>query len=110
MLIQLVSIQVLPGHRDRFIEAFRINWEGARTEPRNLRFDLLCDPDDENSFTVYEIFADLDALKAHGQTAHYRRCIEMITPITTGQRSKRYYQPVLVEPAPPAGRATGPSS
>lgn len=105
MLIQLVSIEVLPGHREAFLEAFRINWKGTRQEPGNLRFDLLCDPDDENSFTVYEIFTGLDALKAHGQTDHYRTCIDMITPITTGRRSKRYFQPELVEDTPPAGRS-----
>lgn len=104
MLIQLVSIDVLPGHRDRFIEAFRINWEGTRTEPGNLRFDLLCDPEDENRFTVYEVFTGPEALKAHGSTEHYRRCIELITPITTGRRTKRYFQPALIEPEPPKGR------
>ncbi len=104
MLVQLVSIEVLPGHRDEFIEAFRINWEGTRQEPGNLRFDLLCDSEDQNRFTVYEIFTGVEALKAHGQTPHYRACIEKITPITTGQRSKRYFQDVLVEPHPPEGR------
>ncbi|MCF3974257.1 antibiotic biosynthesis monooxygenase [Paracoccus salsus] len=104
MLIQLVSIEVLPGHRDDFLEAFRINWQGTQREPGNLRFDLLCDPEDDNRFTVYEIFIDEDALKAHGQTDHYRRCIERITPITTGQRTKRYFRPALVEDTPPAGR------
>lgn len=104
MLVQIVSIQVMPGHREAFIEAFRINWEGTRNEPGNLRFDLLVDPEDENSFTVYEVFTGPDALKLHGQTEHYRRCIELITPITTGQRSKRYFQPVLIEDTAPAGR------
>ena len=54
MLIQLVRIRVQPGHRNTFIAAFTLNCEGTRKEPGNLRFDLLCDPDDENSFSVYE--------------------------------------------------------
>lgn len=110
MLIQLVMIDVRPGTRDTLIEAFRINCEGTRREPGNLRFDLLCDPDDENSFTVYEVFTGVEALKQHGQTEHYRRCVEMITPITIGQRGKRYFQPVLVEDSPPAGRQSMKSS
>ncbi|MDB6179235.1 antibiotic biosynthesis monooxygenase [Paracoccus sp. Z330] len=104
MFVQIVSIQVIPGHRDAFIEAFRINCEGTAQEPGNLRFDLLADPDDENSFTVYEVFSSRDALRQHGQTEHYRRCIELITPITTGQRSKRYFHPVIVEDTAPSGR------
>ena len=62
--------------------------EGAR---------LLCDPSDENRFSIYEIFAGPDALEAHRQTAHYRTCVQMIDPITTGPRSKQFFQPVLVE-------------
>lgn len=99
MLIQLVSVEVIPGQRDRFIEAMRINREGTRREPGNLRFDLLCDPSDENRFSIYEIFTGPDALEAHRQTAHYRTCVQMIDPITTGPRSKQFFQPVLVEPA-----------
>lgn len=104
MFVQIVSITVIPGHRDEFIEAFRINWEGTQHEAGNLRFDLLCDPEDENSFTVYEVFADREALKSHGQTEHYRRCIELITPITAATRSKRFFDPVLVEDTAPAAR------
>ncbi len=97
MLIQLVQIQVQPGQRDAFIDAFRINWQGARSEPGNIRFDLLCDPEDENSFSVYEVFQDEAALDVHRGTEHYRKCIELIDPLTVGRRSKRFFAPVLVE-------------
>ena len=33
MLIQMVSINVKPGHAAEFLEAFRINYEGTRQEP-----------------------------------------------------------------------------
>ncbi|MFT4014299.1 MAG: antibiotic biosynthesis monooxygenase [Paracoccus sp. (in: a-proteobacteria)] len=97
MLIQLVQIEVRPGARDAFIQAFRINYEGARTEPGNIRFDLLCDPEDENRFSVYEIFQDQAALEAHLTTPHYRQCIELIDPLCASRRSKRLFAPVLVE-------------
>ncbi len=97
MLVQLVNIRVKPGHRDEFVEAFRINLEGSRQEPGNLRFDLLCDPEDENNFFVYEIFRDADALEAHRGTVHYRTCVDAIDPITVGSRTKRYFDPVVVE-------------
>lgn len=97
MLIQLVQIEVRPGQRKAFIEAFQINWQGAKSEPGNIRFDLLCDPQDENSFSCYEIFADEAALDAHRATEHYRKCIEQIAPLTMGRRSKRFFAPVLIE-------------
>ncbi|AGT10728.1 antibiotic biosynthesis monooxygenase [Paracoccus aminophilus] len=99
MLIQLVRIEVKPGHRDTFLEAFTINCEGTRKEPGNLRFDLLCDPEDENKFSVYEIFRDEAALDEHRKTPHYRTCVEMIDPITVGGRRKDFFLPVLVETA-----------
>ncbi|MDS9467054.1 antibiotic biosynthesis monooxygenase [Paracoccus sp. MBLB3053] len=97
MRIQLVEIEVRPGSRDAFIEAFRINWDGARNEAGNIRFDLLCDPENENRFSVYEIFENEAALDAHRGTDHYRECIRLIDPLTLGRRSKRFFSPVLVE-------------
>lgn len=97
MLIQLVQIEVLPGQRQAFIDAFRLNWQGSQTEAGNIRFDLLCDPDDENLFSVYEIFQDEAALDVHRGTAHYRQCIAAIDPLCAAKRSKRFFTPVLVE-------------
>lgn len=98
MLVQIVHIQVLPGRREAFIDVFRRNWQGTRNEPGNLRFDLLCDPGDENSFSVYEVFEDEAALDRHRATPHYRDCIAAIEPLTQGSRSKRFLKPVLLEP------------
>lgn len=97
MLVQLVQIQIRPGLRAAFLEAFHENWKGSRDEPGNIRFDLLCDPQDDHSFTVYEIFRDEAALEAHRATVHYRRCVEAIGPMQTGQRSKRFYSAVMVD-------------
>jgi autoinducer 2-degrading protein len=97
VLIQLVNIKVKPGHRDTFIEAFEINCDGTRRESGNIRFDLLCDPDDENNFSVYEIFHDEAALDQHRGTEHYKKCVAMIEPITIGERTKTYYQDVLIQ-------------
>lgn len=99
MLVQLVRIEVRPGTRETFLKAFAINCEGTRREPGNLKFDVLCDPEDENRFSVYEIFRDEAALEAHRQTPHYRECVDMIEPITLGGRGKEYFVPVMVEPS-----------
>ncbi|MGC9445585.1 antibiotic biosynthesis monooxygenase [Cereibacter sphaeroides] len=97
MLIQLVNIKVQDGTRETFLEAFRLNCDGTRKEPGNIRFDLLHDPADENNFFVYEIFESEAALDAHRQTDHYQTCVKMIDPITLGGRSKTYFTPVLVQ-------------
>jgi autoinducer 2-degrading protein len=97
MLVQMVNIRVRPGQRDAFVEAFRINLEGSRREPGNLRFDLLNDPEDDHNFFVYEVFRDEAALEAHRFTDHYRLCVAAIDPITVGARTKRYFAPVIVD-------------
>ena len=97
LLVQLVHTQVLPGKRDAFLAAFRQNWAGARDESGNLRFDLLCDPEDADSFTVDEVFENEAALDAHRATDHYRQCVAQIGPLTSGRRSKRFFTPVMLE-------------
>ncbi|UNK38267.1 antibiotic biosynthesis monooxygenase [Shinella sp. H4-D48] len=92
MLIQMVSINVKPGHAAEFLEAFRINYEGTRQEPGNVRFDVLRNPEDENSFTIYEVFTSPEAVDEHRKTAHYQECVRRIDPILSGPRTKTFYQ------------------
>lgn len=91
MLIQMVSINVKQGHAAEFLEAFRINYEGTRQEPGNLRFDVLRDPQDDHSFTIYEVFKSSEALDEHRKTAHYQECVRRIDPILSGPRRKTFY-------------------
>ncbi|WP_119255932.1 antibiotic biosynthesis monooxygenase [Shinella zoogloeoides] len=92
MLIQMVSINVKPGHADEFLEAFRINYEGTRLEPGNLRFDVLRNPEDEHSFVIYEVFRSSEALDEHRKTPHYQECVRRIDPILAGPRTKTFYK------------------
>jgi autoinducer 2-degrading protein len=91
MLIQTVSINVKQGHAAEFLEAFRTNYEGTRQEPGNLRFDVLRNPEDDHSFTIYEVFKSPEALDEHRKTPHYRECVRRIAPILAGPRTKTFY-------------------
>ncbi|MEL4377561.1 antibiotic biosynthesis monooxygenase [Brucella cytisi] len=91
MLIQMVSINVKEGYAAEFLEAFRINYEGTRREPGNLRFDVLRSPDDDHSFIIYEVFKSPEALDEHRKTTHYQECVSRIDPILTGPRTKTFY-------------------
>ncbi|WP_421577237.1 antibiotic biosynthesis monooxygenase [Shinella sp. M31] len=91
MLIQMVAINVKPGHAAEFLEAFRINYEGTRQEPGNLRFDVLRNPQDDHSFTIYEVFKSPEALDEHRKTPHYQECVRRIDPILAGPRTKTFY-------------------
>lgn len=97
MLIQLVNIRIRPGMREAFLEAFAINTEGTRREPGNLRFDVLCDPEDSHNLYIYEVFRDEAALEAHRQTEHYRRCVALIDPMSESRRGKQYFEAIDVQ-------------
>ncbi|MBD8555017.1 antibiotic biosynthesis monooxygenase [Rhizobium sp. CFBP 8762] len=97
MLIQMVSIKVKDGQTAEFIEAFRINYEGTRKEPGNLRFDVLRDPQDQNSFLIYEVFASADALDDHRRTPHYQECVRRIDPILAGPRTKVFFNAEMAD-------------
>ena len=97
MFIQFVTINVKPGFTDQFEKAFRINFEGTRKEPGNLRFDVLRNQDDPNRYTIYEVFRDEDAFQAHKETPHYAECVQLIDPIIVLPRPKQYMDPVMLD-------------
>ncbi len=57
-----------------------------------MRFDVLRNPEDENSFTIYEVFTSPEAVDEHRKTAHYQECVRRIDPILSGPRTKTFYQ------------------
>lgn len=97
MLIQMVSINVKPGHAAEFLEAFRINYEGTRREPGNVRFDVLRNPEDENSFTIYEVFTSPEAVDEHRKTPHYQECVRRIDPILAAPRTKTFFKAEMAD-------------
>lgn len=97
MLVQMVSIKVKEGHAADFLEAFRINYEGTRKEPGNLRFDVLRDPNDEHSFLIYEVFASEAALDEHRKTPHYQECVRLLEPISVGPRTKQFFNAEMAD-------------
>ncbi len=96
MFVQLVTINVKSGSRTAFLNAIRINLEGTRQEPGNVRFDLLVDPDDETLFSIYEVFESESALEAHRQQPHYTYCMAQLGPMITGEITKQLFTPEII--------------
>jgi autoinducer 2-degrading protein len=77
MLALVVSLQVKPDMRDRFLAAAEDDSTcSVRDEPGCLRFDVLRDQTDPNHFFFYEIYRDEAAIDAHRQMPHYARWTE----------------------------------
>ena len=62
MIANLVFVDVKPEFVEDFKKASVLNHEGSRKEPGNIRFDVLQSADDPTKFTLYEVFADEDAV------------------------------------------------
>ncbi|MDP8244300.1 MAG: antibiotic biosynthesis monooxygenase [Candidatus Hinthialibacter antarcticus] len=71
MYVVCVTVYVVPGKENEFIEATSLNHKGTRQEPGNLRFDVLQANDDPARFFLYEAYRSEDDFKAHQQTNHY---------------------------------------
>lgn len=95
MFAMLVEINIKAGKEQEFLEIFERNQIGTRQEPGNLRFDVLRDPEIRTRFYAYEVYIDEQALQAHRETPHYRRCVIELEPIMTQNRSKKIFDWVL---------------
>ncbi|MBO5648863.1 MAG: antibiotic biosynthesis monooxygenase [Clostridia bacterium] len=87
MIANLVSVHVKPEAVEAFKEITAYNHENTRREPGNVRFDVLWDKADPTRFTLYEVFADEDAVAYHKTTEHYNRWREAVAPYMAEPRT-----------------------
>jgi autoinducer 2-degrading protein len=68
----IVSLQVQPEKRERFLAAIAANAAASvRDEPGCLRFDVMEDAQRPNHFFFYEIYRNPEAFAAHKAAAHF---------------------------------------
>ena len=72
MIALVVSLDVVPGRLDEFVEAIGTNAERSFTdEPGCLYFDVVQSLADDHHFVFYELYADEDAVAAHRAAPHF---------------------------------------
>lgn len=72
MIIIHAFIKVDPAHRDHFFAVTEKVVIGSKTEEGNITYHLYQDPKDVNSFVILEEWKNLDAIKFHRGTPHYK--------------------------------------
>lgn len=95
MVALIVSIDVKPEAVEPFIAATLANARGTRTEPGNLRFDVLRAPDNPNQFTLYEVYISDDAIAAHRVSAHYQQWAAAVEPLLAAPRTRAWVAPLF---------------
>jgi (4S)-4-hydroxy-5-phosphonooxypentane-2,3-dione isomerase len=98
MYIVNVKIQVFPPLSADFLAATLDNARGTRSEPGNLRFDVLQMESDSCRFCLYEVYLDEAAFKAHQQTPHYLRWKDLVAPMMAAPRVGEKYHSLFPEP------------
>ena len=74
MYIIVNHSQVKPEHREAYIEAILDDARcSLRDEPGCIRFDVMQDRQDPNSFHLCAVYRDEDAFDAHVRAPHLRR-------------------------------------
>ena len=97
MIANLVSVHVKPEYIEQFKEITTYNHQNTRKEPGNVRFDVLWNKDDPTRFTLYEVFADEDAVAFHKTTEHYNKWRETVAPMMATPRSSIPTTPVAFD-------------
>lgn len=98
MYAVVVNVHVKPENVAAFVAATRENHLATRTEPSNLRFDLVHRVDDPNRFVLYEVYRDENGFTTHQQTAHYLKWKEIVAPMMAEPRSPQKCTSVFPEP------------
>jgi len=101
--VAAVTVKVVPGQGEAFLEATRRNREGTRTEPGNVRYDVLrlAAPPGENEpeqFLLYEAYRTPEDFTVHQQTPHYLAWRDAVAPLMAEPRQGVRYLSVYPEP------------
>ncbi|HLF93136.1 MAG TPA: putative quinol monooxygenase [Planctomycetota bacterium] len=94
----VVRMEAKPEKAEALVELATYNSGCSRKEPGNLRFDVLRQVDNPLRFSLYEVYRDEAAFKAHQQTDHYARWKREIDGLLAAPRSSDKFTTVAPDP------------
>jgi (4S)-4-hydroxy-5-phosphonooxypentane-2,3-dione isomerase len=92
VFVNAVDLDIVPAEREKFLAAITENGMASAKEPGCRRFDILNLASDPNHFFLYEIYDNEAALKAHRETAHFKK----YAATTANMVAKREARPMSV--------------
>ncbi len=72
MIVVLALLQAQPGKGDEVEKAFKELIPKVLKDPGTIAYKLNRNIEEPDKFCVYEKYESMDALKAHGQTEHFK--------------------------------------
>jgi quinol monooxygenase YgiN len=95
----IATHRALPGKADAYERRMLADLERTRAEPGALQFHIHRDRADPNVFVIYEVWMDVDALRAHFDTTYVRQFVADAAEFVDGDMSVQWlvmksdYQP-----------------
>jgi quinol monooxygenase YgiN len=65
-------LKIKPEKRDEFLKVVKPLVEGSQAEEGNIRYELYESTTEPNTFVVLEEWKDMDAIKFHNETSHFK--------------------------------------
>ncbi len=82
----IVKVELKPNNRDQFFAAMTKNASASvNNEPGCVVFDVLEAREEPDTFYLYEIYRDPEALQEHKQTPHYQSTRTVINDLIKTQ-------------------------
>jgi quinol monooxygenase YgiN len=96
MIGVIATLKIKDGTADAFEAAFRTLQAAVRAnEPGNHAYQLTRSKADPLTYKVLEIYADADALKAHGESAHFKAAGPALAGALAGRPDVEYLDGVV---------------
>ena len=80
----LVTFKVKAGNEKKFEEAFAPCLTATRKEPGCVAYHLNRDPDEANTYVMYEQFKSIAALEDHMKQKHTETLLKTVIPMCEG--------------------------
>jgi quinol monooxygenase YgiN len=88
----LTHVDVVPPSKDGCMALLKDMSAETPKDAGNLRYDVLQQPNRLNHFTVFETWANNEALDGHAMAAHTRTFREKLAPMAGALYDERFYQ------------------
>ncbi len=85
MISVIARIPLQPGKKDEAIKAVKTLMESVRTEEGTLYYSVNVDRKNPDTLVFMERYRDMDALKSHGGTPHFKKFTEQAMTFAASQ-------------------------
>ncbi|KGP74447.1 putative quinol monooxygenase [Pontibacillus yanchengensis] len=97
MIITHAHFQIDPTKEQEFLEEIRPLMEQSRAEDGNISYDLLKDTEKENTYTMVEVWKDMEAVEVHGNSNHFTAFLEKAPQFLTAPLQIESYEGNKIE-------------